>query len=299
MIINDYMLINKVDSGASSVEKYKIHKDGKYYLLRLFDARFMNSRYAALSNIETLYINGINVPKVYEKGILNATKGYALLDWIDGISLDEILVNYELETQYGGLVAKELAKMHNIKTNDKAMVYDSYIKSFKKKMNKIVDLKIDDCPLDLFDNYVSEYSELLKKISGNSIIHGDFHPGNVIINDSKIVFIDLDVCKVSNPWEDLSSNACNMDFPNFYSSIMLNYFDGNIPKNFWQVYYLYGILYILDYILYALRTNGKTLEDGLEKMKKFLDFTDNFHCEIPKWFNSNVNKKVLKKKNII
>ena len=48
MIINDYMLINKVDSGASSVEKYKIHKDGKYYLLRLFDARFMNSRYAAL-----------------------------------------------------------------------------------------------------------------------------------------------------------------------------------------------------------------------------------------------------------
>lgn len=34
-------------------------------------------------------------------------------------------------------------------------------------------------------------------------------------------------------------------------------------------------------------------------MKKFLDFTDNFHCEIPKWFNSNVNKKVLKKKKII
>ena len=223
MIIDDYMLINKVNSGASSVEKYKVYKDGKYYLLRLFDARFMNSRYAALSNIETLYLNGINVPKVYEKGILNATKGYALLDWIDGISLDEILVNCKLEIQYGGLVAKELAKMHNIKTNDKAMVYDSYIKSFKKKMNKIVDLKIDDCPLDLFDNYVSKYSELLKKMPGNSIIHGDFHPGNVVINDSKIVFIDLDVCKVSNPWEDLSSNACNMDFPNFYSSIMLNY----------------------------------------------------------------------------
>ena len=64
MIIEDYVLINKVNSGASSVEKYKVYKDGKYYLLRLFDARFMNSRYAALSNIETLYINGINVPNV-------------------------------------------------------------------------------------------------------------------------------------------------------------------------------------------------------------------------------------------
>lgn len=32
MIIDDYMLINKVNSGASSVEKYKVYKDGKYYL---------------------------------------------------------------------------------------------------------------------------------------------------------------------------------------------------------------------------------------------------------------------------
>lgn len=299
MIINDCILISKINSGASSVEKYKVYKDGKYYLLRLFDARFMKSRYTAISNIETLYINGINVPKVYEKGVLNDKKGFVLLDWIDGVSLDEILVNRELETQYGGLVAKELVKMHNIKTNDKVMLYDNYIKSFRKKINKIVDLKIDNFPLALFENYVSKYSELLKKIPGNSIIHGDFHPGNIIINNSKIVFIDLDVCKVSNPWEDLSSNACNMNFPNFYSGVMLNYFDGNIPKDFWRVYYLYGSLYILDYILYVLRTNGKILEDGIEKMNTFLDFTDDFHCEIPKWFNSDINKKVLKKKNII
>lgn len=299
MIINDCILISKINSGTSSVEKYKVYKDGKYYLLRLFDARFMKSRYTALSNIETLYINGINVPKVYEKGILSDTKGYALLDWINGVSLDNILVNRELEIQYGKLVAKELIKMHDVKINDKVMLYDNYIKSFEKKINKIVDLKINDFPIDIFENYVSKYSKLLKKIPSNSIIHGDFHPGNVIINNNKIVFIDLDVCKVSNSWEDLSSNACNMDFPNFYSSIMINYFNGNIPKDFWQVYYLYGSLYILDYILYVLRTNGKILEDGIEKLNTFLDFTDNFHCEIPKWFNSDVNKKILKKKNII
>ena len=31
-------------------------------------------------------------------------------------------------------------------------------------------------------------------LPGNSIIHGDFHPGNVVINDSKIVFIGLVWC---------------------------------------------------------------------------------------------------------
>lgn len=299
MIINDCILISKINSGASSVMKYKVYKDGKYYLLRLFDIRFMKSRYVALSNIETLYINEINVPKVYENGILNDTKGYALLEWIDGVSLDEILVDRELEIQYGKLVAKELAKMHDVKANNKAMLFENYIKSFEKKIKKIVNLGIDKFPIDLFENYVREYSKLLKKLPGNSIIHGDIHPGNIVVNNNKIWFIDLDACKVSNPWEDLSSNACNMDFPNFYSSIVFNYFNSNIPKEFWQVYYLYGSLYIIDYILYTLRTEGKALEDGIGKLNTFLDFTDNFHCEVPKWFNSNVNKKVLKKGNII
>lgn len=295
MAINDYTLISKINSGASSVEKYKVYKDGKYYLLRLFDVRFMNSRYKALYNIETLYMNGINVPKVYEKGILNDTKGYALLDWIDGISLDEILISSELEIQYGKIAADELIKMHNVKTNDKVMIYDKYIKSFKNKVNKIASLEIEYFFIDLFKDYVNENSKLLNELNSNSIIHGDFHPGNIVISNNKLVFIDLDVCKISTPWEDLASNTCNMNFPNFYSSVVLNYFNGNIPKEFWKTYYLYGCLYTLDYILYTLRTEGKTLKDGIEKMNTFLDFTDKFQNEMPKWFNKEINAKALKK----
>ena len=131
MVISDFKVVSKISSGESSVEKYKVYKDGKYYLLRLFDIRFMKNRYIAISNMENLYVNGINVPRVYEKGILNSTKGYVLLDWINGLSLDQILNNCELEVQYGKLVAKELVKMHAIKANDKVTIYDNYIKSFK------------------------------------------------------------------------------------------------------------------------------------------------------------------------
>ena len=295
MVISDFKVVSKISSGESSVEKYKVYKDGKYYLLRLFDIRFMKNRYIAISNMENLYVNGINVPRVYEKGILNYTKGYVLLDWINGLSLDQILNNCELEVQYGKLVAKELVKMHAIKANDKVTIYDNYIKSFKKKMNKIIELEINNFPIETFYNYVDKYSELLKNMPGNSIIHGDFHPGNIIFNNGKIIFIDLDMCKASNPWEDLSSNVCNMNFSKFYSSLLLNYFDSNIPEKFWKVYYLYGSLYILDYILYVLRTNGKRLEDGIERLSMFLNFTYNFQCEVPRWFDSEVNKKVLKR----
>ena len=278
MIIDNYELINKIKSGESSVEKYKIYKDKKYYLLRVFDARFMNSRYTALHNIETLYANGINVPRVYDKGILNNGNGFALLDWIEGIPLDENLISSETEIEYGKIVADELIKMHNVKSNNKVILYDKYIKSFKKKVDKINNLKIDNHYIGLFENYVNEYSEILKELNNNSIIHGDFHPGNIVVNNNKLTFIDLDVCKISTPWEDLASNACNMNFSDFYSSVILNYFKDDIPRKFWKTYYLYGCLYVLDYILYSLRTEGKTLNDGIERLNGFMSsfWTQNF-----------------------
>lgn len=89
MKFEDYLIVEKINSGASSVEKYKLYKDDKYYLLRIFDARFMNSRYKALENMEMLLKNGISVPKVYSKGLFTEEKGYALLEWIDGTSLEK------------------------------------------------------------------------------------------------------------------------------------------------------------------------------------------------------------------
>ena len=124
MNLEDYLVVEKINSGASSVGKYKLYKDNKYYLLRIFDARFMKSRYKALENMEMLLKNGICVPKIYSKGLLNREKGYALLEWIDGISLEKKLTDIETEIQYGEAVTKELLKMHNINVSSKIIIYD-------------------------------------------------------------------------------------------------------------------------------------------------------------------------------
>lgn len=288
MNLEDYLIVEKINSGASSVEKYKLYKDNKYYLLRIFDARFMKSRYKALENMEMLLKNDIYVPKIYSKGLLNREKGYALLEWIDGISLEKKLTDIEAEIQYGEVVAKELLKMHNINVPSKIIIYDRFIESFSKKITKVLDLKIEKENIILLRDYVMKHRHILKELKDNSIIHGDFHPGNIIIDDNKPIFIDMDVCTISHPWEDLTSNACNMEFPNFYSSVIENYFQNNIPIEFWKIYNLYGSLYILDYILYTLRTNGKSLMDGEQKLKEFLNFNNYFESDIPEWFNKDI-----------
>lgn len=291
MSIEGYYTISKLDSGASSVEKYKLCKNGKNYLLRVFDARFMESRYKALANMEFLYENDIGVPKIYSKGLLNNEKGYALLDWIDGVSLEQIMTNQELEIRYGEYAAKDLLKMHSIEVKKQVEVYDVFMESFSKKMKKVMTLEIEKKYLKLIEDFVRNNCNILKHLDSNCVIHGDFHPGNIIIDNDRLVFIDMDMCKVSHSWEDLSSNACNMEFPNFYSSVIVNYFNGEVPEMFWQVYNLYGCLYVIDYILYTLRIKGKTLEDGQEKLKEFLEFSDYFQNFVPSWFNKEIKVK--------
>ncbi|MBQ4584065.1 MAG: aminoglycoside phosphotransferase family protein [Bacilli bacterium] len=289
MNLEEYIVVEKINYGASSVEKYKLYKDNKYYLLRIFDARFMKSRYKALDNMEILLKNGIYVPKIYSKGLLTEEKGYALLEWIDGISLENKLTDIEKEIQYGADIAKELLKMHNINIPNNIIIYDRFIQSFTKKLTKVLDLEIDKESIILLHDFVMKHKNILKELKGNCIIHGDFHPGNIIFDGNRLVFIDMDVCTISHPWEDLTSNACNMKYPNFYSSVIENYFQNNIPMEFWNVYNLFGSLYILDYILYTLRSDGKSLFDGEQKLKEFLNFANYFQSDIPKWFNKDVN----------
>ena len=82
--------IEEFNKGASSVEKYLITRDDKKYLLRIYDSRFMDSRYKAFENMKLLYENEISIPYIYEYGELKDNlHGYAILEWIDGKPLDK------------------------------------------------------------------------------------------------------------------------------------------------------------------------------------------------------------------
>lgn len=260
-------------------------------MLRLYDIRFMDSRYRAFNNIRILNDKGIAVPEIYDFGQFSDNKhGYAVVDWIDGVSLDNLLIDDSLIIKYGKIVAEELLKMHNIDTNEKTDIYDKFINSFNKKINKLKNLGIDytSSVLELF---VLDNIKYLKELD-TSIIHGDFHLGNIIVNDDRICFIDLDVCKNDFAWIDLSTNACNLDYPKFYTILINEYFNNSIPDNFWIIYNLYGSLYCLDYILYCNRMGNKTLEDGVTVVNKFLYYSDEFSSLKPRWFD---NSKILRK----
>lgn len=93
-------------------------------MLRLYHIRFMDSRYRTFNNIRILHHNGIAVSKIYDfVGLSDNKHGYAVIDWIDGVFLDNLITNDFLINKCGKIVADELLKMHNISAK-KIDIYD-------------------------------------------------------------------------------------------------------------------------------------------------------------------------------
>ncbi len=272
----DFKVIREFNKGDSSVKKSLIEFNGKTCLLREYDRRFMIDRYRSFDNMIRLHNAGINVPELYKFG-----EGYSIVEWIEGYPLDKLLTNTPSDKKYSKAVSKELVKMHSVKPHEELNIYLKYLNSYNKKIKRINDLGID-IDLSMIVDYVSNNVEVLRGMS-TSIVHGDFHPGNIIMNGDKPYMIDLDVCKENNGIYDLASSSVIENYPAFYYTLINNYFDGKVPGYFWKVYNLYSILYILDYIFYTYRM-GKSMEDAQYKLDYFLGNNRCFKDEKPYWY---------------
>ena len=286
MSISNYQLVGSISSGASPILKYILKRDNKLYLLRLYNTEFFQGRINAFNNMKLLSQKGIKVPQVMEYQTLDKERySYAIIEYIEGTSLDKVLTP-ENEEFYGELVGKKLRDFHQVSSRQ-IDVKDKYLRSIEKKLKRITDQKID-INLDELIDYIEQNKQYLEGTT-SSIIHGDFHPGNLILSEDDICFIDLDVCKENHPYSDLSSNADNSDYRKFYSSLINSYFDNTPPEDFWRIYNLYGIMYLLDYILYSKR-EGMPLSIAEKQIEEFLKNNNHFSTE-PSWY------KVKRKEN--
>ncbi len=292
-MIKDYKILKQLNAGGSPVLKYLLEKNSKMFLLRLYDPRFIESRYKAFKNIQTLINNDINVPNIYEYGLLeDNSKGYAIFDYVEGTSLDKIL-NSDNEKKYATKVANELSKMHRIKVKDDINLYEIYMNNYNKKISKIKSMNLN-INLESIKHYVSNNAYILKTLNP-SIIHGDFNTSNIVANKDEITFIDLDVCRKESPYNDLATCAFNIDHCNFYTYLIDEYLNINNTKDFWIIYNLYGILNTLDYILYCNRMDNKTIDEGIGAINQFLEYNNNFQSIEPIWFNKRLTRKAVYK----
>lgn len=163
---------------------------------------------------------------------------------------------------------------------------------WETRFNEKMDSKIKmykDCPIkfdgaeDIIDYIESNRQLLVNK--PQTFHHGDFHIGNMMIENNKIVIIDFNRYDFGDPWEKFNRIVwCVQASPIFASGIIDGYFDNEVPMEFWKLLALYICSNILSSIPWAISYGGSEVQTMLNQAEDVLNWYDNMRNPIPTWY---------------
>ena len=290
-LLNEYNNIHKISKGWSADKKYFIEsKTGEKYLLRVNPIEYLARKEKEFNIMEDVYKLEINMSKPIDFGICNNGQSvYILLSWIEGKDLDEEITSFSDEEQYniGIKAGKILKKLHSISAPvDQEDWEQRMLKKFNYHLNEYkkcgIEVKNDNKAIE----YVQDNLHLLKN-RPQTFHHGDFHVGNLILTSkNSLGVIDFNRWDYGDPYEDFYK----MMFFSRDASISFargqidGYFNGEIPKNFFEIL----ALYVADVILYSVVWAISYGEEEVNTMLRLADMIfsdfDNFNLVVPKWF---------------
>lgn len=283
----DFISKEPIDKGWSGDKKYRVTvADGTKYLLRVTPFEKSANRenmYRMQKQVEKL---GVPMCKPIEFG--KCDEGvYTLQTWIDGKDANEVVPLLADSEQYAlGLEAgRILKKIHSIPAPADQPDWEE---RFNRKMDRKIQM-YNDCPIK-FDGaeYIIDYIEANRHLLKNrpqSYQHGDYHIGNMMIENGRIVIIDFDRYDFGDPWEEFNRIVwCAQSAPLFASGIVNGYFEMQVPMDFWKLLALYISSNMLSSIPWAIPFGDVEIQTMLNQAKDVLDWYDNMQNPVPKWY---------------
>jgi len=289
---NDWKYIRQINKGFSSDSKYYIKtKDDKEFFLRLSDISLYNKKKEEHEIIKLMKHIEISSLQEVDFGVCNNGKNvYMLQTWINGVALESVLPTLSGDNQYklgieGGRILK---KIHSIKSREDIDWYSVRVKKYLSSYEKYKQHGIEYKYENQINEYVNLNVHLLKNI-GVSLVHGDYHVGNMILNSKEnITIIDYDRIDWKAPIEDfykLGVFSRNISVP-FSRGQIDGYTDNNPSVEFWEMYCLsMAMTSFLSLLWGKIRS-----EDMYNYRKKLCDtLVEDHNCFkeiIPRWYRS-------------
>ena len=212
---------------------------------------------------------------------------YALHTWIYGKDAGDVIhLVSETERYAFGLKAGEiLKKIHSIPAPENQ---EDWYTRFNRKTNIKIQ-KYRECGLRFDgDDKVIEYIENNRDILKNrpqSFQHGDYHIGNMMIENGELVIIDFDRFDFGDPWEEFNRIVwCAQFAPYFATGIVNGYFGGIPPIKFWKLLAFYIGSNTLSSIYWAIPFGQSDLDTMMNQAADVLNWYDNMKSVVPKWY---------------
>jgi len=214
---------------------------------------------------------------------------YSLETWIDGEDLEVVLPLLPETEQYAlGLKSGEMVKkIHTIAAPNTQEEWSS-------RFNRKTDIKIQayrECGLRFDgDDYVIEYLEKNRQLLKNRpqcFQHGDYHVGNMMMENRELKIIDFDRYDFGDPWEEFNRIVwCAAASPPFATGQLRGYFGGEPPLEFFKLLAFYIASNTLSSIYWAVPFGPSDIDTMMKQSQDVLRWYDHMQNPIPTWYLS-------------
>ncbi len=288
-----------IDKGWSGDKKYCVTvADGTKYLLRIIPEEKGIDQKEMFRLQQEVAASGVPMCRPVEIG--RCREGvYLLQTWVNGKNANEVVPYLADSAQYAlGLEAgRILKKIHSIPVSKDLQNWEE---RFCAKMDKKINM-YHECPIK-FDGA----DKLIDYINANRFLlagrpqvfqHGDYHIGNMMIENDKIVIIDFDRYDFGDPWEEFNRIVwCAQAAPIFASGMVNGYFDGEVPIEFWKLLALYISSNMLGSISWSVPFGDKEIHIMLKQAEDVLAWYHNMQEVIPTWYFKGCDLQHIKAK---
>ncbi|WP_099204162.1 aminoglycoside phosphotransferase family protein [Scatolibacter rhodanostii] len=215
---------------------------------------------------------------------------YTLLSWIEGRDAEELIPLLPETEQYvlGITAGKILKEIHSIPAPHEQ---EDWYTRFNKKTNTKMQ-KYKECPLsfdgdDRMIEYIEKNRNLLKD-RPQTFQHGDYHIGNMMIENGELVIIDFDRYDFGDPWEEFNRIVwCAQVSPHFATGMVNGYFNGNPPLVFWKLLAFYIASNTLSSIYWSIPFGQEEVDVMMKQSQEVLAWFDDMRNPIPTWYLSD------------
>ena len=287
IFIQRFPIIEPITKGWSEDKKYCVtDTDGTKYLLRITPISRYETRKSLFSMLERVAALDMPMCLPIEFGTCNDGV-YSIQSWIDGEDLESVMpLLTETEQYVLGLKSGEIIKkMHTIPAPENQ-------EEWAARFNRKTDTKIqeyNECGLRFNgDDYVLAYIEQNRHLLNNRpqcFQHGDYHVGNMMLENDELKIIDFDRYDFGDPWEEFNrivwSAAAS---PYFATGQLRGYFGGEPPIEFFKLLAFYIASNTLSSIYWAMPFGQSDLDTMMKQSQDVLEWFDNMRNPVPTWY---------------
>lgn len=282
--INETIPIKK---GWSFDDKYKvISSQDEPYLLKVSDKKNLISKQRLFTLLLELREKGLPIPEPIEIGVSKG-KVYTLLSWMEGKDLEERFRLMEPIDKYrlGQTAGRILKEIHTVTPHESKSWYEIYEPKIDQKVNDYFDLNIPYEHEKEFLEFILKNRDKIKH-RPVSYQHGDYHIGNMVINDKdQLQIIDFDRFDIGDPWEEFNRIDFSAAASREFASGQINaYFDNQVPMEFFTMMALYMAVNAISSLPWGYRYSKLEYYTMIEKANTIYDWYDGFNTVIPSWY---------------